>query len=436
MRWPVKAVALVGVLAGSVGLSHQVCAKQEMQEHDMSENQLTKMADAQALWDKAIAQVRKELLAHRHAADPKLRAQGEYFIRNLQTVAFNMYVAPRQQYPAFYTQSFFMPFELSWGTQNPDFLNHNAFLDGARTYRIWGNAKGSYWTTIQAMAGFWGDEKMAMLGHIDFDDIPIAENGDFEIFMGPNPPAETGGKTWLKLDPAADNVMLAVREVYMDWERERIVDIHIETLDRQADAPIWLDEAELAPRIAKAARFVEYAWQFSSGQMKPSQDLPPANVFVTDSTAGQHGGNPVAAYLPMHYEITPDQALIITMTPIEARYWGFQTSSVWGQTNDYSYHQSSLNAEQVRTDADGKVRIVLSLSDPGVPNWLDPVGIGTGSVLLRWYKAKGTAVPETAVVPLANLRKDLPADTPTVSAAQRVEQLKARARASLRRFKQ
>lgn len=402
----------------------------------MSESAPATMAEAQAQWDSTIARARSELLAHRHAKDPALLAQGHYFLGTLQTVAFNMYVAPRQQYPAFYTQSFFMPFELTWGTQNPDFLNHNAFLDGAHTYRIWGNAKGSYWTTIQAMAGFWGDDKMAMLGHIDFDDIPISENGDFEIFMGPNPPTDTGGKTWLKLDPEARNVMLAVREVYMDWGRERILDLHIETLDRDAQAPMWFDEAEMARRYVKAAKFVDYAWKFSSGQMAASKEPAPVNKFKTDGTAGQHGGNPVAAYIGMDYQIGPEDALIIEMTAIEARYWGFQTSSVWGQTNDYSYHQSSLNAEQVRTDADGKVRLVLSLTDPGVPNWLDPVGIGTGSVLLRWYKAKGTATPETRLVPLADLRKHLPADTPTVSPAQRAEQLKARARASLRRFKQ
>jgi Protein of unknown function (DUF1214) len=395
------------------------------------------IAEAQAQWDETIARARRELLAHRHAADPQLLAQGLYFLGNLQTVAFNMYVAPRQQYPAFYTQSFFMPFELSWGTQNPDFLNHNALIDGAHTYRIWGNAKGSYWTTIQAMAGFWGDEKMAMLGHIDFDDIPIAENGDFEIFMGPNPPADAKGKTWLKLDPQARNVMLAVREVYMDWDKTCMLDIHIETLDREVKAPIWFDESELARRQVKAAKFLDYAWKFSSGQMTPpGTPPPPLNTFKTDGIAGQHGGNPVAAYIGMDFQISANEALIITMTPIEARYWGFQTASVWGQTNDYSYHQSSLNAQQVRTDADGKVRLVLALSDPGVPNWLDPVGIGTGSVLLRWYKAKATATPETRLVPLTDLRAHLPNDTPEVSAEERAEQLKARARSSLRRFKQ
>jgi hypothetical protein len=170
--------------------------------------------------------------------------------------------------------------------------------------------------------------------------------------------------------------------------------------------------------------------------MAPSKEAAPVNRFRTDGTAGQHGGNPVAAYIGMDYRIGADEALIIEMTPIEARYWGFQTASVWGQTNDYSYHQSSLNAQQVKVDGDGKVRLVLALGDPGVPNWLDPVGIGTGSVLLRWYKAKGTATPETRLVPLADLRRHLPKDTPTVTPAERAEQLKARARASLRRFKQ
>ncbi|MCB2046977.1 MAG: DUF1214 domain-containing protein [Novosphingobium sp.] len=429
---PASAIALILLLAGQAAIAAPAAGE----DRAMTEKPPSTVAEAQAIWDRTVAQVRSELLAHRFASDPVLLAQGHYFLGNLQTVAFNMYVAPRQQYPAFYTQSFFMPFELSWGTQNPDFLNHNAFLDGAHTYRIWGNAKGTYWTTIQAMAGFWGDEKMAMLGHIDFDDIPIDANGNFEIFMGPNPPKDTGGKTWLKLDPEAHNVMLAVREVYMDWDKTRMLDLHIETLDRDPSTPMWFEEAELARRYAKAAKFVEFAWKFSSGQMPPAKEDPPVNRFVMPAGATDVGGNPVAAYVPMHFEIGADEALIIEMTPIGARYWGFQTASVWGQTNDYSYHQSSLNAEQVRKDADGKVRLVLSLSDPGVPNWLDPVEVGTGSVLLRWYKTDGTATPTVEKVALTDLRKHLPADTPTVSPAERSEQLKARARASLRRFKQ
>lgn len=432
-RWIVAgALALMACGPSWAETGHPDSERESTMTHDATKA----VTDAWVAYDRKVEAIRKELLAHRYASHPQLRAQGLYFLKSLETVAFNFYIAPRQQYPALYTQSFFMPFELTWGTQNPDFLNHNGLIDGAHTYRIWGNAKGNYWTTIQIFKGFWGDEAMDMLGHVDFDDIPKAGNGDFEIFLGPNPPADTGGKTWVRLDPQAQNVMMAIREVYWDWEREKILDIHIETLDRDADAPMWFDEEELGKRIGKAARFIEYCWKFSSGQMTPGKTEPPINSFVTDTTAGQHGGNPVAAYVPMHYEIGPEDALIIEMTPITARYWGFQTSSVWGQTNDYSYHQSSLNGQQLRADADGKVRLVLSLSDPGVPNWLDPVGIPIGSVLLRWYKAQGTAVPTVTRVPFGEVRAHLPADTPTVTPQQRAAQLEKRARASLRRFKQ
>jgi hypothetical protein len=393
-------------------------------------------ATAWAGYNRTLAKCREELLAHPHASNPHVKAQGLYFLSSLEAVAFNMYVAPRQLYPTLYTQSFFMPFELSWGTQNPDFLNHNGFIDGAHTYRVYGNAKGNYWTTIQIMSGFWGDEKSEMLGHVDFDELPIAENGDFEFFLGPNPPADSDGKVWVKLDPEAHNIMLAVREVYRDWQNDAPLSLHIETLDRDPNAPMWFDEAELAQRIGKAERFVDFCWKFSSGQMTPNREAPPKNSFVVDSTAGQHGGNPLAAYIPMYYEIGPDDAVIIDLPLIEARYWGLQTSSVWGQTNDFSYHQSSVGMDQARIDSDGRVRLVLSLSDPGVPNWLDPVGIPIGSVLLRWYKAKGSAVPVSRVVKLVELRSHLPKDTPSVTPEERAEQLHARSLASLRRYRQ
>lgn len=394
---------------------------------------------AVAAWQRfhdTLKKQREELLQHKYAKHPLLRAQGLYFLQSMEASAFNLYIAPRQQYPALYVQSLFMPFELSWGMPNPDFLNHNGFIDGAHTYRIYGNKKGCYWCTIQVFKGFWGDELQGTLANIDFDDVPEDADGNFEIFLGPNPPLNTQGEVWVKLDPDAHNIMLATRETFYDWQRDSPMDIHIETLDRDERAPIYFDENELATRIDRAHKFATYSWMFASGQFKVPGASTVSNQFMADTTAGKHGGNPLASFVQTQYELASDEALLVEMTPVKARYWGFQLGSVWGQTTDYCYHQSSISGAQAHIDADSKFRAVIALQDPGVPNWLDPAGVPIGLVVLRWYKSEGIAVPTTTLLKLDQVREHLPPDTPIVTQPQRARDLSARRIASLRRYGQ
>ena len=82
---------------------------------------------------------------------------------------------------------------------------------------------------------------------------------------------------------------------------------------------------------------------------------------------------------------------------------------------------------------DGKLRAVVALEDPGVPNWLDPGGFKEGTIYGRWYGCDSNPTPTLKRVPLADLRKHLPADTPIVTPAERAETLAARVRACQRR---
>jgi hypothetical protein len=414
---------------------------------------------AQAAWSRyrdTLAQYRERFLASDLARDPVLRAQALYYLQSQEAVAFNMYVASRTNYPAIYKTAFFMPLELSWGMPNPDFRSQNGFIDGGHTYRVWGKVNGIRWATLQVSRGFWGDEAQDTIANVDFDDLPKDRAGNFEIFLGPTPPA-TAGRYWIRTDPQDRNTWLALREVAYDWQRDTPMEIHIEMLDRKPGAAIYPDEQDLANRIDKARKYLGFNFDFTlagahryrlpdnaapGGPGKQvgqgPEDRYLVNAFRADSTAAsrKQGGNPLGYWVGMMYDVAPEEALIIEMTPIEARYWGFQLGSVWGQTTDYSYHQSSLNSEQARIDKDGKFRAVLSLADPGVPNWLDPAGLATGFALLRFYKSDGIAVPTVTRVRVADLPEHLPSNTPVVLPSQRAASLLERQRSSLRRFGQ
>lgn len=393
----------------------------------------------------SLQQQREELLKDPFAKDPIVRAQGLYLLQSMEAVAFNMYVAPRQQYPALYVQSIYMPYELSWGYPNPDFLYHDGFIDGAHTYRIYGNKRRSYWSTLQILRGFWGDEVQGDLAFVDFDDMSTKPNGDFEIFLGPNPPVQSDGKYWVKLDPKLHNIFLLLREVFYDWNRDEPMDIHIETLDRDPGVSINFNESELAARIEKARKFTEMNVKnikFVLGLLKTGpnagNETMIRNRFVNPARAAtsQWAGNPIACYGEMLYDIQPDEALILEMPVVRARFWGIQLGSVWTQSADGFYHRGSINGAQARLDADGRLRAVVALQDPGVANWLDPDGVRIGITILRWYKAEGCPMPTVTKVKLVDVRHHLPKDTPVVTAEQRRAELDARRVASLRRYGQ
>jgi hypothetical protein len=100
---------------------------------------------------------------------------------------------------------------------------------------------------------------------------------------------------------------------------------------------------------------------------------------------------------------------------------------------DWLNRQSSLNARQTRLDGDGRLRAVIALQDPGIPNWLDPGGFDNGSIMIRWNRSSSGPLPTLKSLPASELRRHLPADTPVVSPAQRDETLRARRRGVQRR---
>jgi hypothetical protein len=85
---------------------------------------------------------------------------------------------------------------------------------------------------------------------------------------------------------------------------------------------------------------------------------------------------------------------------------------MWYISLDYINHQTSLTADQARTDPDGRMRFVISERNPGVANWLELTGHTRGYVQLRWQRLTRDLGPEdgpqVSVVPLRDLPERLP----------------------------
>jgi hypothetical protein len=139
------------------------------------------------------------------------------------------------------------------------------------------------------------------------------------------------------------------------------------------------------------------------------------------------GGIPAQSYYEGVFRFEPAEALILeTEMPKSCTYWSIILTDPLFSTIDWVNNQSSLNRTQARLDSDGKLRAVIAYSDPGVPNWMDPVGRRWGVIQGRWAGCSSTPVPSVRRVPLARVREYLPADTPTVSQAEREASLRMR----------
>jgi len=100
------------------------------------------------------------------------------------------------------------------------------------------------------------------------------------------------------------------------------------------------------------------------------------------------------------------EALVVTVhdPATEFLYWGLTTSTAWMESLDYRYTTTNLNNKTAQRSADGDWRLVISPTDPGVPNWLDTQGRREGYMIVRWVLADGPPHPSCELVPIASLK--------------------------------
>jgi hypothetical protein len=134
--------------------------------------------------------------------------------------------------------------------------------------------------------------------------------------------------------------------------------------------------------------------------------------------------------------LADDEALVLTLDPIGAKYLAVQLASGWLSSLDYLHHTASLNLAQVTPNADGTVTLVVAPRDPGVANWLDTTGLHEGTLFVRWQKLPKSLDSHAQGVRSVRLVKvtDLETALPRLSPAERQLRLRERAAAYARRY--
>jgi hypothetical protein len=309
---------------------------------------------------------------------------------------------------------------------NPDFIYGYTPIDGIGTYRLSGIRGDAVFVLFDFVAGGMGalDALGPSVGTLDLDKCRIGADGSFDVLLSTERPAGYSGD-WFPLDPRAKTA--AIRRAYYHWGCKTDTRVAIERLDRPI-AQVRMQASEIARRLELLAGFVGRYVEFALRYGKQQRERGLINRLEHDDWAGR-GGLDGQHYYQGIFEILPNEALIVeTALPERVRYWNIQLNDPMWNTIDWFNHQSSLNGLQADVDRDGRFRAVISLDDPGVPNWLDPGGHVRGSIMLRWMEASSGPEPTLKVVPAASLRTHLPPGTAIMTPPMRQENLRIRRR--------
>lgn len=278
------------------------------------------------------------------------------------------------------------------GLDNPDTMYFGTRVQPGHEYVVTGRRGTTTDVSFQLLGGEYTEEVVPD-SETAFDDrkLDIAADGTFEWRFTPDKPAQ-----------------LVIREVYNDWAAQR-----------GTFAIARTDTAGTAPPAALTRELVEKRYAVAGKQLvqrvktwlqfpKWFYDNLPVNTLTAPRLTP---GGLATQYSSVggHYDLAPDQAVVITLPVTDAPYVGFQLGSLWYISLDYINHQTSLNGTQAQADPDGKVRIVVSdANPPGVTNWCETLGgHGKGYLQFRWQRVSRQLTeadgPSVQIVDLADV---------------------------------
>jgi len=283
------------------------------------------------------------------------------------------------------------------GADNPDNYYQSAMVSGAHEYRIVGRRNTIHYldfATQTAGVASTGDSRQS--GHVDAADLEIDDDGSFEIVLS----CEERPGNWLRMVP--ETTQLIVRQTYLDRETETPADLRIELIGgEKRPAPITPDLVDRG--LGQAAGLVMGCVNLFAGWAQGFQAHTNQLPKFDDSVSMGAGGDPNICYYHSYWQLGPEEALQIEVTPPECRSWNFQLDNHWMESLDYRYYRVTINKHTARYEDDGSLRIVVSHRDPGHANWIETAGHDRGTMCFRWIRADEHPEPRCRVVKVSEL---------------------------------
>ncbi len=328
-------------------------------------------------------------------ADPLIRAEGFRYLSRLTRLALKQYVeASDPDFPFFYRLSHETA---KIGADNPDSAYLNASINGANDYRITGKRGTMEYFSIVANAMHYDSDGTARpTGSLEGGEMEWGPNGEVEIIASMR---EHPGN-WLRLEPDANIIIL--RENALDRANEISGSFYIERIGGP-QVPEPLNPDKFAAGLATSAAFVNGVAGTFAGWTRMFAQHP--NIFhdFDQDFYQKAGGVPGLFYAHSYWNIQPDEAWVIEVTPPDCRYWNFQLNSWWMESFDYRHRKITLNKHDAKLESDGSLRIICAARDPGIGNWIDTCGHKEGTALLRWQDAAENPLPQARIMKLEDL---------------------------------
>src|SRR5207253_2226622 len=133
---------------------------------------------------------------------------------------------------------------------------------------------------------------------------------------------------WMPL--RADASSLIVRQFFYDWESEEPAELHVECLERprppRGAEPH--DPAGIARQLVALGEFVEASLQFWR-ELDDALRSRGVNQFQEPSARTDLGGAEENVTVWGSWEVGPDHALIVEVTPPDALYWSIALGNRW-----------------------------------------------------------------------------------------------------------
>jgi hypothetical protein len=371
-------------------------------------------------------------------ATPLHRADAFRFLTQNVGQAFDLALETKDtKYPALHA---FCGPNRKLGGDAADFVYLQAWIDGESTYKISGNKGTARFINFTVQGPRPGKQPGTDIPslHEPFGDIPeanlfghqlhAAADGSFELFIG----GPQRGENWLPTTPGSRK--LFIRQGFDSWD-ELPAQMRIERIDMNAPRPLPMPQT-MIDAMAWAGQFVEGLmndWPDHPYRYSPMVDAHNVNRFPADASADAADNNRGRAIAHMCWQLAADEALLVEFDSHDG-FWMVSNNGAFFNSMDFLYRPVSYTPSRTRVDSDDKVRLILCYDDPGYHNWLDTQGFACGNLTYRSLLNTNSTTFNTRLVKRAALAQALPADTTTITPAERIEQLHARFHSVQRRY--
>lgn len=313
------------------------------------------------------------------------------------------------------------------GHPNPDYVYRFIPVDGEERYILHCRAVGELPEALEISLL---NQKQEYVGNLSRHELVLDVDGGFRITIDATPAAGRNNH----IQSRDDVRQVLIRDIHRDLRVQRPVQIEVER--RGADG------VGTRPGVATLAETCEgHLRKFVDDLLWVNKNLlfnRPANLFETPRVSNDGVWSNKQAYSAGHFELADETAMVLTLELGAAAYAVVPVSNVWGGLGRVLDRQTTLSTGCAAPNPDGTFTFVVAHSDPGVHNWVDPDGLHSGIMFIRWAglnpsrSDRGGPSLSTTFTNLGELPAHLPDGVPVIDQRGRERLLEERRRDYLR----